>query len=158
MAKNMPRGLVALGSTAIAAVYFAGLVATRGADASTASAATAAISSPATTNTSGVSVVIPSQLSTGAAQTGAYTDGTYNGTGTSRFGSIAVAVTVQGGNIAKVTITDSTTSYPSSRIAALPARVVTAQSAQINTVSGATYSSQAFKQAVQQALTQAQTA
>ena len=48
-----------------------------------------------------------------------------------------------------------TTSYPVSRIASLPSAVVKAQSANVNVISGATYSSQAFKQAVQQALTQA---
>jgi uncharacterized protein with FMN-binding domain len=66
-----------------------------------------------------------------------------------------VSVNVSGGQIANVQITRVTTSYPVSRIASLPAAVIKAQSASVNAVSGATYSSQAFKQAVQQALAQA---
>jgi uncharacterized protein with FMN-binding domain len=154
MAKQMRRGLVALSGSAIAAVYLAGLVATRGAAAEASSLTpVAAASSPAPANTGGVSVSVPSQASTGA-----YTDGTYRGTGNSRFGSISVSVTVQGGRIANVAITDSTTSFPVSRIASLPGKVVAQQGAQVNRVSGATYSSQAFKQAVQAALSQAQSA
>src|SRR4051812_25053974 len=129
MARKMSRGLVALGSSAIAAVYLAGLVATRGVDTSTTgSAATTAATSPATTSTNGFSVGLPAQMSPVSAASG-YADGTYSGTGNSRFGSISVAVTVQGGKIAAVQISDSTTSYPVSRIASLPAKVVAQQSA-----------------------------
>jgi uncharacterized protein with FMN-binding domain len=63
-----------------------------------------------------------------------------------------VAVTIQGGRIANVALTQVTTQYPASRIAALPGQVVARQSAQVDRVSGATYSTQAFQQAVQQAL------
>ena len=82
----------------------------------------------------------------------AYQDGTYAGTGTSRFGNVEVAVTVQGGRIANVALTRVTTKYPASRIAALPGQVVARQSAQVDNVSGATASAQAFRSAVQQAL------
>jgi uncharacterized protein with FMN-binding domain len=67
-------------------------------------------------------------------------------------------VSVAGGKISTVQITKVTTSYPVSRIASLPAQVTQNQTASINSITGATYSSQAFKQAVQQALTQAQAA
>jgi uncharacterized protein with FMN-binding domain len=87
-----------------------------------------------------------------AAATAAYQDGTYAGAGTSRFGNVEVAVTVQGGRIANVALTRVTTKYPASRIAALPGQVVSRQSAQIDNVSGATASAQAFRSAVQQAL------
>jgi uncharacterized protein with FMN-binding domain len=70
---------------------------------------------------------------------------------------VSVSVTVQGGRIANVAITKVTTSYPGSRIAGLPAKVVASQSAQVDRVSGATYSTVAFQTAVQQALAQAQT-
>ncbi len=53
-------------------------------------------------------------------------------------------------------ITSVTTKYPASRIASLPGQVVQNQTANVNLVTGATSSSQAFKQAVQQALAQAQ--
>jgi uncharacterized protein with FMN-binding domain len=156
MPKQMRRGLVALSGSTIAAVYLAGLVATRGATAEASSLTpVAAATSPAPATTGGVSLTVPSQMSTAAATTGAYADGTYRGTGNSRFGSISVSVTIQGGRIANVAITNSTTSFPVSRIASLPGKVVAQQSAQVNKVSGATYSSQAFTQAVQAALSQA---
>jgi uncharacterized protein with FMN-binding domain len=66
-------------------------------------------------------------------------------------------VTVQGGKISAVQNTGSTTHYSTSRIAQLPGEVVAAQSSNIKLVSGATYSSQAFKSAVSQALAQAAT-
>jgi uncharacterized protein with FMN-binding domain len=86
---------------------------------------------------------------------GAYKDGTYTGQGTSRRGGVVVSVVVQTGHIASVTITQSTLQYPLRDIAGLPAQVVQRQSAQVDTVSRATYSSQAFKGAVAQALSKA---
>jgi uncharacterized protein with FMN-binding domain len=68
---------------------------------------------------------------------------------------VSVSVTVSGGKITNVQISKVTTSFPVSRIASLPSQVVQNQTANVNVVSGATYSSQAFKQAVQQALAQA---
>ena len=90
-----------------------------------------------------------------AATQGAYKDGTYTGQGTSRRGGVVVSVVVQGGRIASVTITQSTLQYPLRDIAGLPAQVVQRQTAQVDTVSRATYSSQAFKGAVAQALSKA---
>ena len=86
---------------------------------------------------------------------GQYRDGTYTGQGTSRRGDVWVSVQVQGGQIANVTITRSTLQYPLRDIANLPAEVVQRQSAQVDTVSRATYSSQAFRGAVSQALSAA---
>ena len=87
--------------------------------------------------------------------TAAYKDGTYTGTGSSRRGDVWVSVDVQGGKIAQVTITRSTLQYPLRDIAGLPAQVVQRQSAQVDIVSRATYSSQAFRTAVSQALSKA---
>jgi len=69
---------------------------------------------------------------------------------------VQVAVAVHSGRIASVTITRVSTEYPPSDIAALPREVVSRQSAQVDFVSGATYSSLAFRAAVQQALSKAQ--
>ena len=91
-----------------------------------------------------------------AAATGAYRDGTYTGTGNSRRGSVQVSVTIQSGRIASVNIGRVSTEYPASDIARLPNEVVSRQSAQVDVVSGATFSSIAFRGAVQQALQQAQ--
>ncbi|MCA1645014.1 MAG: FMN-binding protein [Chloroflexi bacterium] len=98
-----------------------------------------------------------SQTSTApqAAAQGAFKEGTYTGQGTSRRGDVWVSVQVQSGRIANVSITRSTLQYPLRDIAGLPAQVVQRQTAQVDTVSRATYSSQAFKQAVSQALSKA---
>src|SRR5215212_7666297 len=49
---------------------------------------------------------------TASATTVAYHDGTYEGQGTSRRGGFRVAVTIQGGKITNVAITQATTQYP----------------------------------------------
>jgi len=85
-----------------------------------------------------------------------YRDGTYTGSGTSRRGGFEVAVTIQGGRITDVQFTRVTTQYPVSRVAGLPAQVIARQSAQVDRISGATYSVQAFQQAVENALFLAQ--
>lgn len=90
-----------------------------------------------------------------AAKTGKYKDGSYTGTGTSRRGDIEVAVTVQGGKITAAEITTCGTVYSCARIAALPGQVITRQSATVDRVSGATYSTQAYQLAVADALAQA---
>jgi uncharacterized protein with FMN-binding domain len=88
----------------------------------------------------------------------AYKDGTYTGQGTSRRGDVWVQVQVAGGRISNVSITRSTLQYPLRDIAGLPQEVVDRQSAQVDVVSRATYSSMAFRQAVTQALSSAKTA
>ncbi len=90
-----------------------------------------------------------------AVTTGAFRDGTYTGTGTSRHGSIGVTVTVQAGKIVAAEISDCGTRYPCSRIAALPGQVLTRQSAAVDVVSGATDSTNAYRAAVNAALAQA---
>jgi uncharacterized protein with FMN-binding domain len=200
----MPRGLVALSASAVAAIYMAGYVRTQSADASidaiaeavaspppaatatqpstaiprrgraapgasTAQAPAPATSDPATSNPQAPAPAASSPQATTPApappsapapstaqQTqGTYKDGTYSGMGTSRRGNVWVSVTVEGGRVELVSITRSTLQYPVRDIAGLPAQVVARQSAQVNIVSGATYSSQAFRTAVSQALQQA---
>lgn len=148
MARRMPRRLVALSSSAIAAIYFAGLAATRTAD--------AGIVFDAAVPTSATTVAAASSSSSSSAPTvSPYKDGTFSGTGTSRRGNVTVAVTIAGGRITNVSLTKVATEYPASAIASLPAQVVASQSSQVNGVSGATYSAQAFRSAVQAALQQA---
>jgi uncharacterized protein with FMN-binding domain len=216
MASKMPRHLVALSSSAIAAIYFAGFVATRSADAglsadpasatepdtrvaapspgaasqptpvvsasaprrgnrgagatlparppaSTAPSASTpptAGTGPGTSAASGASTspggaAAPATSSAPTTQAATYRDGTYTGSGTSRRGGVGVQLTIQDSHISNVTITRVTTQYPVSRIASLPAQVIARQSAQVDRISGATYSVQAFQQAVQQALSSA---
>jgi uncharacterized protein with FMN-binding domain len=147
MARKMPRRLVALSSSAIAAIYFAGFAATRAADAGAVSVATAVPTTATISSSTGAS---------GAPTVSPYKDGTFSGTGTSRRGNITVAVTIAGGRITNVSLTRVATEYPASAVASLPAQVVANQSAQVNGTSGATYSAQAFRGAVQAALQHAQ--
>jgi uncharacterized protein with FMN-binding domain len=101
----------------------------------------------------------PTQTATGSGSgqtvATAYKDGTYTGQGTSRRGDVWVSVQIQAGRIANVTITRSTLQYPLRDIANLPSQVVQRQSAQVDVVSRATYSSQAFRGAVSKALANA---
>jgi uncharacterized protein with FMN-binding domain len=66
-----------------------------------------------------------------------------------------VSVQIQAGQITNVSITRSTLQYPVRDIANLPSQVVQRQSAQVDIVSRATYSSTAFRTAVTQALASA---
>jgi uncharacterized protein with FMN-binding domain len=82
-------------------------------------------------------------------------DGTYTGWGTSRHGDIQATVQVKDGKIVLATITECLTRYSCSWIAPLPPQVLTRQSADVDIVSGATESTNAFYYAVIQALNKA---
>ncbi|MEH7694704.1 FMN-binding protein [Bacillus altitudinis] len=68
---------------------------------------------------------------------------------------MSVSVTIKQGNITSVEITSDNTRYGQSSISSLPNEVVIRQSADVDTVSGATLSTQDFETAVAQALEQA---
>jgi uncharacterized protein with FMN-binding domain len=99
--------------------------------------------------------VIPRPTTTPASQPAGYRDGTYVGLGRSRRGNVEVTVTIKSGKIASASISNCMTQYPQSVIDGLPDEVVSRQSAKVDLVSGATYSSRAFQDAVIQALAQA---
>ena len=82
-------------------------------------------------------------------------DGTYFGWGTSRHGDIQAAVTIQAGRITSALISQCLTRYSCSWISALPPQVVTRQGAEVDYVSGATQSTNAFYYAVLEALARA---
>jgi uncharacterized protein with FMN-binding domain len=84
-----------------------------------------------------------------------YKDGTYTGMGSNRRGSIQVAVTIKNDKITDVQVTNFAMHYSDSDIVGMPEEVVQKQSAKVTNVSGATYSTQAFSNAVQDALSQA---
>ncbi len=168
MAKKMPRKLVALGASAIAAAYAAGYLETRNADRRLVAMANNALHEPTglvadTAQASSGSALQAAQskprerLQSQEASAAGYHDGSYYGVGVSRRGAVAVAVKVQAGQLTTVSITKSNTPYPVARIEALPDEVVSLQSVQIDRISGATYSSIAFIAAVEDALGQAQT-
>src|SRR5579864_4112654 len=177
-ANRLGRNVVALAASAITAVYAAGYVHTQAADASLGAppAVPSSASAPAAaqppqvvrtnpppaaterqTGSSNTATGQPRASTSSASQSGpSLKDGTYTGVGTSRRGSVQVALTVQAGRIANVNITGANTEYPVRDIASLPGEVVSRQSAQVDVVGGATYSSMAFRGAVQQALQRAQ--
>jgi uncharacterized protein with FMN-binding domain len=173
MAQKTSGTLVALGTAAVTAIYMTGYLATASASQAVAPDPTqtpvvaTATAVPTTTlvptaTTAATAAVVndrPSPTPTPRPSTpttqSTYKDGTYTGTGNSRRGGFDVAVMIQGGRIASVQITRAFTQYPASRVSGLPAQVVARQSARVDNVSGATYSAQAFQQAVAQALAQA---
>jgi uncharacterized protein with FMN-binding domain len=91
----------------------------------------------------------------GAAPAIAYKDGTYTGWGTSRHGDIQATVVIENGRIASASISQCYTRYPCSWIAALPAQVAQRQSPEVDFVSGATQSTNAFYYGVIEALAKA---
>ena len=84
-----------------------------------------------------------------------YTDGTYYGWGTSRHGDIQAEVEIKNGRIVSASIAQCLTRYSCSWIAALPAQVLARQSADVDYVSGATQSTNAYYYAVVDALLKA---
>ena len=82
-------------------------------------------------------------------------DGTYTGWGTSRHGDIEAAVTIKEGRIVDAYITQCMTRYSCSRIASIIPQVVQRQSAEVDYVSGATQSTDAFYYAIVEALRKA---
>jgi uncharacterized protein with FMN-binding domain len=83
-------------------------------------------------------------------------DGTYTGWGTSRHGDIQATVQIKDGKIVFAAITECLTRYSCSWIAALPPQVLARQSPEVDFVSGATESTNAFYYAIVEALKKAQ--
>lgn len=82
----------------------------------------------------------------------AWKDGTYTGWGYSRHGNIEAAVVIEGGRIASATISQCRTRYSCSVIDKLIPQVAQRQSPDVDYVSGATQSADAFYGAVVEAL------
>ncbi|WP_302988193.1 flavocytochrome c [Parasutterella excrementihominis] len=88
----------------------------------------------------------------------AYTPGTYTAAIAGQNGSVKVEVTTSADKILSVKIVDQkeTEGIGSKAVAALPAEIVKAQSANVQSIAGASVSSAAIKKAVQECLNQAQ--
>jgi len=84
-----------------------------------------------------------------------YKDGTYFGWGTSRHGDIQAAVVIENGRIVSAKIAQCLTRYSCSWIDHLQGQVVSRQSPEVDYVSGATQSTNAFYYAVVEALAKA---
>jgi uncharacterized protein with FMN-binding domain len=84
-----------------------------------------------------------------------YKDGAYSGWGRSRHGDIEATVYIEGGRIAAAMISKCRTRYSCTWVEHLPAQVVARQSAEVDYVSRATESANAFYYAVVEALSKA---
>lgn len=106
--------------------------------------------------TAAVTTKAPALAVTPVSESGTYRDGTYTGTGTGFSGSITVQVVVEGGKIKDITVVSSTDDSPYLQNAsALLKQIVALQSTNVDTVSGATYSSVGLISAVRDALQKA---
>jgi uncharacterized protein with FMN-binding domain len=137
MAK-MSKKWIALCSAAIGAIYTAGYYTTED-----------------QANASLIQPTYQTQQTKMAETKGIYKNGTYTGTGSNRRGSIEVAVTINNDKITDVTISNFAMHYSESDVVGLPDEVLQKQSARVNNVSGATYSTKAFQDGIQDALSQA---
>jgi uncharacterized protein with FMN-binding domain len=85
----------------------------------------------------------------------AYKDGTYYGWGTSRHGDIQAEVVIEEGRITVARVEKCLTRYSCNWVAPIPPRILIKQSTTYDYVSGGTESSDAFQEAVSEALSQA---
>lgn len=88
---------------------------------------------------------------------GAYTDGTYEGSADGFGGNVSVEVEISDGAIAQINVTDAAKedgAYLTMAEDIIPA-IISAQSADVDTISGATFSSTAIKNATKEALEKA---
>jgi uncharacterized protein with FMN-binding domain len=147
--KKIDKKWIILCSTAVATVYSAGYLTTEN---------QVGIEEPIhqvakniQTNNKAINDVSVSEVQ----QNKLYKNGTFTGTGMNRRGSIDVTVTIHNDKITDVEISDFAMHYSESDVVGLPDEVLKNQSAEVLNVSGATYSTQAFEDAVQDALNQA---
>jgi uncharacterized protein with FMN-binding domain len=132
----------------------------------TADASTTGTSSSGTTGSTGSSGSSSGGSSSGSSgsttTTSGLADGSYTGaSANTRFGPVQVRITVSGGSITDVTVPD----YPNGNgrdrqineyaLPQLVSETVSAQSADIDMISGATYTSQGYLQSLQSAIDQA---
>lgn len=114
----------------------------------------------ATTGTTATTSGTTKATSTSGSTT--YKDGTYTGTTvTHRYGSVAVTVTISGGkitNVAAQAVSDGdrrSSSINSQAVPVMKTEVLSANSAKVSTVSGATYTTTAYITSLQSALAKA---
>ena len=103
--------------------------------------------------TAAVTTKAPAPAVEKLSESGTYKDGTYTGTGTGFSGPITVQVVIEDGKIKDITILSATDDSPYLQNAsALLKQIVALQSTNVDTVSGATYSSVGLISAVRDAL------
>lgn len=96
------------------------------------------------------------QAQNAAAEGGAvsYVDGTYTGSGDGFGGTVSVSVTVSGGKITAIEVTDAANEDAAylDKAKGIIDSMIAANSPEVDTISGATFSSTGIKTAVEQAL------
>lgn len=163
--KNKRLTIPIAAATALAA---SALTACGGQLAATSSAATeqlAATSSTATEQTSSATVdstlAVTTESTSAALETSGYTDGTYQGSAVRiRWGDVQVQVSIQEGEISDVEFLTYPTDPRSLQINSQAAPILTqeaieSQSADVQVISGATFTSLAFMESLSSALSQA---
>ena len=110
---------------------------------------------PVVAETAPVAVPAPEPAPAVVGAPAPYTDGIYTGWGRSRHGDIEAKVVVEAGRITSAEIKTCWTRYPCTVIEKLPPQVTARQSYNVDYVSGATESADAFYDAVKEALSKA---
>ncbi|HYF90606.1 MAG TPA: FMN-binding protein [Symbiobacteriaceae bacterium] len=153
MANNMDNRMVALCSAAIGIVYASGYFVTMPGVSEPERQIAAAAPMVTTQPPQTADVPTPGPgLPNGLQQ---YRDGIYTGLGYNGIGGLRVAVTIKDGLISDVQITECWTHYSQSYINQLPEQVIARQNDDVEVVTGATASTQAFRMAVSKALSEA---
>jgi uncharacterized protein with FMN-binding domain len=137
--QKIANGLVAVSIAAVLAVYTAGYARTRLAGLKNVSPAHAPPQTP----------------HTAVAPTPKWKDGSFSGWGKSRHGDIEATVVIKGGRIQSAVISQCRTRYSCSVIKELPRQVAQRQSPEVDYVSGATESTNAYYYALVEALAKA---
>ena len=163
------RGIIQAVENALAkaksAVTVSDAVASEFASSASSSPETSSVPSSGTIDIFGSSSTSSSQPVSSAASSAssspssAYQDGTYQGTGTGyRSGETVLSVTISGGQITSVATvsTGDTDRFYNSAFQTVVKEIIASQSAGVDAVSGATYSSRGIMQAVADALASAQ--
>ena len=106
--------------------------------------------------------IIAASTASGSSSAGTYKNGTYTGSAVdATYGTVQVQVTIGGGKITKVTFLSQpggrgeSVQINANATPILSQEAISAQSANVQTVSGATFTSNAFIQSLQSALTKA---
>jgi polyferredoxin/major membrane immunogen (membrane-anchored lipoprotein) len=144
----------AMAVTAMAGIYYVGSFS---ADVMAAHTVVSQSAARTTQSTPGAATANGGQTSS-AAPTAKYADGTYRGSGTGYRGdTTTVSVTVKGGEITDIAVvsTGDDRQFFNSAFPAITRSIVSSQTADVNAVSGATYSSRGIMQAVKNALSKA---
>ena len=159
--------LLSLGTTVGLAGYFRGLAAS---DATAKSGASAGATTPAGTaapsaSSGGTAGTTAAATTGGTAAGSVLAGGTYTGdVATNRWGPVQVQITVAGGSISDVAVLEvpsgnsKDVTINNRAVPVLVQSTLAAQSAQIDSVSGATYTSTSYKQSLQSAIDAARAA